>query len=581
MVEKPQDELEAQKRRSTRIVQAVPITVIGVDALGQPFREHTSTLIINCHGCKYQSKHYVLKNTQVTIEVAHPEGGPPRQVRARILWIQRPRTVQELFQVGAEMDVAGNIWGIAFPPEDWAPAPDSGAPSIPAPAPKTPVQQAAPPVAAPPVPTPPAVVGRSTARGGLPAEPHGPVAGLPAAPTEPPVATPPAPPVEDKVRQMPRLGIEAEYSATLTKQMGRLLEDAKQQIQSAAKNAASEAVAAETGQLLRDLNAQLQQAAQQVIEKVAADAAHQMAERARAEFETLRESGNEVSREKWSAETERLVQQSMQDLNLRLTESGEVVRKQFAEQVEAGAAHAKRQLDEIELRIAALRGVIGNAADAATLRIENMRAEMDATAEAREHHWNERLEQQAVEGIVRLGVLEHEARGLNDRIGAIAGDALKTWHGKLDEELAANDAKWAAAIETAMQTATEKLQQRILDMTSAAELKAETDLSGRMGSLRQALEETTATLRESLTQTTAEAQKRAEELRAELAKLTAELAALQGENPLIGVTVDAQIVGEVISGWTGIPVGKMVKDEIQTILELPEVLGSRVIGQRH
>ena len=70
------------------------------------------------------------------------------------------------------------------------------------------------------------------------------------------------------------------------------------------------------------------------------------------------------------------------------------------------------------------------------------------------------------------------------------------------------------------------------------------------------------------------------ELRAELIKLTAELAALQGENPLIGVTVDAQIVGEVLSGWTGIPVGKMVKDEIQTILELPQVLGSRVIGQQ-
>jgi type VI secretion system protein VasG len=71
------------------------------------------------------------------------------------------------------------------------------------------------------------------------------------------------------------------------------------------------------------------------------------------------------------------------------------------------------------------------------------------------------------------------------------------------------------------------------------------------------------------------------ELRAELVKLTAELAALQGENPLIGVTVDAQIVGEVLSGWTGIPVGKMVKDEIQTILELPQVLGTRVIGQQH
>src|SRR2546426_8668259 len=53
---------EASKRRTTRIVQAVPLTVAGVDALGRPFQERTSTLIINCHGCRYQSKHYVLKN---------------------------------------------------------------------------------------------------------------------------------------------------------------------------------------------------------------------------------------------------------------------------------------------------------------------------------------------------------------------------------------------------------------------------------------------------------------------------------------------------------------------------------------
>ena len=60
-----------------------------------------------------------------------------------------------------------------------------------------------------------------------------------------------------------------------------------------------------------------------------------------------------------------------------------------------------------------------------------------------------------------------------------------------------------------------------------------------------------------------------------------ELEELQGETPLIGVTVDAQIVGEVISGWTGIPVGKMLKDEIATVLNLEKHLGSRVIGQDH
>ena len=70
-----------------------------------------------------------------------------------------------------------------------------------------------------------------------------------------------------------------------------------------------------------------------------------------------------------------------------------------------------------------------------------------------------------------------------------------------------------------------------------------------------------------------------DELRADLAKLESELSALQGEAGLIRVCVDAQVVGEVISAWTGIPVGKMMKDEIATILSLQNQLGNRVIGQ--
>jgi len=70
-------------------------------------------------------------------------------------------------------------------------------------------------------------------------------------------------------------------------------------------------------------------------------------------------------------------------------------------------------------------------------------------------------------------------------------------------------------------------------------------------------------------------------LRSELARLNADLEAVQGESPLIRVCVDAQIVGEVISAWTGIPVGKMLKDEIQSVLALDQQLGNRVIGQSH
>ncbi len=68
-------------------------------------------------------------------------------------------------------------------------------------------------------------------------------------------------------------------------------------------------------------------------------------------------------------------------------------------------------------------------------------------------------------------------------------------------------------------------------------------------------------------------------LRAELGDLSAELDAVQGETPLVRVCVDAPVVGDVVSAWTGIPIGKMLKDEMATVLSLEEHLGKRVIGQ--
>jgi type VI secretion system protein VasG len=70
-------------------------------------------------------------------------------------------------------------------------------------------------------------------------------------------------------------------------------------------------------------------------------------------------------------------------------------------------------------------------------------------------------------------------------------------------------------------------------------------------------------------------------LLAELAIEQDKLAELQGDAPLIMPSVDAQAVASVVADWTGIPVGRMVKNELETILRLGESLGQRVIGQQH
>jgi type VI secretion system protein VasG len=67
----------------------------------------------------------------------------------------------------------------------------------------------------------------------------------------------------------------------------------------------------------------------------------------------------------------------------------------------------------------------------------------------------------------------------------------------------------------------------------------------------------------------------------ELKGLQTQLAELQGENPLILASVDQQAVGSVVSDWTGIPVGRMVKSEVETVMNLAKLMGARVIGQDH
>jgi type VI secretion system protein VasG len=82
-----------------------------------------------------------------------------------------------------------------------------------------------------------------------------------------------------------------------------------------------------------------------------------------------------------------------------------------------------------------------------------------------------------------------------------------------------------------------------------------------------------------------EAAKLTEAQRAELQKtfagLSEELTGLQGDSPLLTPCVDRNAIAEVVGGWTGIPVGRMVADEISTVLNLQQLMEERVVGQSH
>ncbi|MEQ8788329.1 MAG: type VI secretion system ATPase TssH [Pirellulaceae bacterium] len=71
------------------------------------------------------------------------------------------------------------------------------------------------------------------------------------------------------------------------------------------------------------------------------------------------------------------------------------------------------------------------------------------------------------------------------------------------------------------------------------------------------------------------------ELQQQLKSLDEQLADIQGEQPLVQACVDGQAVADVVSNWTGIPVGRMVSNEIRTVLNLKQEMERRVIGQSH
>lgn len=118
--------------------------------------------------------------------------------------------------------------------------------------------------------------------------------------------------------------------------------------------------------------------------------------------------------------------------------------------------------------------------------------------------------------------------------------------------------------------------------------KSEKTLVEKLLSLRQQLsqqdgksENSVTDVERSIVSATVEDAKSQEAILSEIDATNRELSELQGDDPFVLPAVDQSAVGSVVQDWTGIPVGRMVKDELETIIKLPEVMEQRIIGQRH
>ncbi len=111
----------APTRRSSRISKAIMLAVQSVDASRAPNREEVTTGSISCHGCTYKMRHEPRPGDIVVLDTGSTGhfGFPSR---ARVKSIQRLNTPNDpTYNVGVELEIAGNIWGISSPPADWFP----------------------------------------------------------------------------------------------------------------------------------------------------------------------------------------------------------------------------------------------------------------------------------------------------------------------------------------------------------------------------------------------------------------------------------------------------------------------------
>jgi hypothetical protein len=107
-------------RRSTRIERSVPLIIFGQNRLGEPFVERTVSTSLNLHGCRYPSRHDYGVGSMITMQVVGLEVEPkPPALRAIVKSVHMSHSARELQQVGVELEIPGNVWGIAAPPQDW------------------------------------------------------------------------------------------------------------------------------------------------------------------------------------------------------------------------------------------------------------------------------------------------------------------------------------------------------------------------------------------------------------------------------------------------------------------------------
>ena len=433
-----------ERRRSERLSESLPLIVRGIDLLGQPFEERTSTLAFNLHGCRYTSKHHLPRNTWVTLDL--PQGMPQGQaqgstqanastnagadargnsripLRARVAWVQRPHSIRDFFQIAVELESPANIWGTEA--AEW-----------------------------------------NNAAAGSPASADAPARSIP------------------RFNERPEASVTAENFGSSMDHFKTEAEADSGDAQAAAAPASAHEFARDAMQhaddapaanspLLRELRAELDRQAKDAVLTAAEQAREEVLQTAAA---TARErsSSAEVLFAKWKSEVEKMQAGAREEFFAQVSARQEEALGTLKSEFEEKFGQARELLGEIARQAETLRAESGNAQEA-TGQVARALLQLEAADAAR----------------------TSKAAGPSKEEIAAEENAVAAWRQRLESEMSVAQGQWNELLQSSLDNNLQRMVEQLAERSQDVLRNAEQKMTERLGELRQPFAQAAAEARE-------------------------------------------------------------------------------------
>jgi hypothetical protein len=432
-----------ERRRSERLSESLPLIVRGIDLLGQPFEERTTTLAFNLHGCRYTSKHHLPRNTWVTLDLPQgmaqglaqeaaqakegtnagmdARGNLRTPLRARVAWVQRPHSIRDFFQIAVELESPANIWGTDA--AEWNNA----------------------------------------------------------ATASPEPANPPA-------RSIPGFNERPETNVT-ARNLGNSMDHFKteaevdsREAQAAAPAAAhefareamhlAEAAPAGDNPLLRELRAELDRQAKDAVLAAAEQAREEVLQTAAATARERRSSAEELFA-KWKSEIEKMQAVARDELFAQVSAKQDEALGTLKSGFDEKFGQARELLGEITRQAEALRAESDNAQEA-TSQVVRALLQLEAADAAR----------------------ANQAAGPSKEEIAAQEDALAAWRQRLESEMTVPQGQWNELLQSSLDNNLQRMVEQLAERSQDVLRNAEQKMTERLGEMRQPFAQAAAEARE-------------------------------------------------------------------------------------